>query len=288
MKQQAFTDLRRHIYLVVFIISISFFLVSCSADDGVAQNINESDQIGTFSLNEGSIPVYGEYPSQLRLLDTETNSSLASQGIWVEGSGIVKIEPDIATVAVSIEVTDKSVSEASDLAARSMTAVLKVLRSNKYVEENDISTSEYTIQTAHEPCCEPGYYTRVIGYTVTNGLKITIRDLDNLGQIIDEVIDAGGNNIRIDTVSFEAENMITAESEARKIAVIQALKHATEIAEAAGVNLGRPLFITESSSSPAPSSNYEGVAMTARSMSTPIQSGELNVLVTVQARFLIE
>mgnify|MGYP006183466135 CR=1 FL=1 len=288
MKQQTFTDLRRYTYLVVFIISISFFLVSCSVDDGVPKNINESDQSGTFPVSEGNIPAYGEYTSQLRLLDTEINSSLASQGIWVSGSGIVKIEPDIAAVAVSIEVTDKSVSNASDLAARSMRAVLKVLRNKMDVEENDISTSEYTIQTAHEPCCEPGYYTRVIGYTVTNGLKITIRDLDNLGQIIDEVIDAGGNNIRIDTVSFEAENMITAESEARKIAVIQALNHATEIAEAAGVNVGRPFFITESSSSPASSSNYESVAMTARSMSTPIQSGELNVIVTVQARFLME
>ena len=126
----------------------------------------------------------------------------------------------------------------------------------------------------------------IVGYTVTNQLSVQARDLDSVGGIIDEVTEAGGDLIRFQGVSFTIENTEELQDQARAAAVADLTKKATRIADLAGVELGRLVFITETSSpTVTPQAVAERVVFAASGAPTPILAGELDVVVTLQAAF---
>ena len=126
----------------------------------------------------------------------------------------------------------------------------------------------------------------IVGYTVTNQLSVQVRDLDSVGGIIDEVTEAGGDLIRFQGISFTIEDTEELQDQARAAAVADLNKKATRIADLAGVELGRLVFITETSSPMVtPQAVAERVVFAASAAPTPILAGELDVVVTVQAVF---
>ena len=221
-----------------------------------------------------------------REFNTSFVSESISQGIWVSGSGSVTVEPDIATVVLGVEVLDDKVSDAKRRAASSSSKVLQAVKSSG-VADKDIQTSNLSIQPRYE--YKPTGR-ELIGYAVSWDIRVTIVDLSGIENLIDKAVTAGGEDITINSIDFQAKDRKIAESEARAIAVKEAIEHAQEIATSAGIDLGRPFFISESSSSPVSSDYYGGMAMASmeRSMSIPVEAGSLEVVVSVQARFLIE
>ena len=126
----------------------------------------------------------------------------------------------------------------------------------------------------------------IVGYTVTNQLSVQVRDLDSVGGIIDEVTEAGGDLIRFQGVNFTIEDTEELQDQARAAAVVDLTKKATRIAGLAGVELGRLVFITETSSpTVTPQAVAERVDFAASAAPTQILAGELNVVVTLQAAF---
>ena len=118
-----------------------------------------------------------------------------------------------------------------------------------------------------------------------------VRDLDSVGSLIDRVTAVGGDLIRFQGVSFSIEDTKALEIEAREAAAADLMAKATQIAELTGVALGKPVFITEVGRS-APKT----LAMVSRafdsglaaSVETPILAGELDVVITLQARYAIQ
>ena len=53
---------------------------------------------------------------------------------------------------------------------------------------------------------------RLVGYRVTNTLSVTIRDLDNVGTIIDATVDAGGDATRLNSISFTVDDAVAESS----------------------------------------------------------------------------
>ena len=129
----------------------------------------------------------------------------------------------------------------------------------------------------------------ILGFEVTNQLTVKVRDLDAIGGIIDEVVDAGGDLIRFQGVSFTIEDTEELQNQARALAIEDLLDKAAQVADLAGVELGQLVFITESGGrTVAPTFNTERVAFAQSAAPTPILAGELDVVVTVQAAFNIE
>ena len=254
----------------------------------------------TTSINGGADEINGQAPAingtemqtqysvspTTRGFNTSFVSESTSQGIWVSGSGSVTVEPDIATVVLGVEVLDDKVSDAKRRAASSSSKVLQAVKSSG-VADKDIQTSNLSIQPRYE--YKPTGR-ELIGYAVSWDIRVTIVDLSGIENLIDKAVTAGGEDITINSIDFQAKDRKIAESEARAIAVKEAIEHAQEIATSAGIDLGRPFFISESSSSPVSSDYYGGMAMASmeRSMSIPVEAGSLEVVVSVQARFLIE
>ena len=125
----------------------------------------------------------------------------------------------------------------------------------------------------------------LLGFDVNNQLSVKIRDLATIGDVIDAVTEAGGDLIRFQGVSFSIEDDQALKDQARAAAVEDLMDKAHQLAALTGVELGDLVNITESGGSVISQSlRSEGIAFAAAAP-TPIQVGELQVSVSLQAVF---
>ena len=138
--------------------------------------------------------------------------------------------------------------------------------------------------------CRVEFERVLVGYQVTNTLNIKVRDLDNMGNIIDGATEAAGNLVRINRVSFAIEDTKPLQIEAREEAIADLLTKANAMAELAGVELGKLVFLTESGvGAPQSLARVESAAAFGfgADQATSILAGELDVNVSVQGVFAI-
>lgn len=144
------------------------------------------------------------------------------------------------------------------------------------VEDQDITTTNLSVQPNYQPAGT------IDGYTVTNQVEATLRDIATSGDLIDAAAGAAGDAIRVQQLTFSIDDDSDLRAQARAEAVTQAQEQAQQIADAAGTQLGAVQSITEdpdTGATPFPASR----AMADRAASTPIEPGsqELSVAVTV-------
>jgi len=212
------------------------------------------------------------------------------EGIWVSGTGEVMVTPDIANLRLGVEVQEASVAEAQTKASEAMVKVTTALTDNQVAEE-DIQTQYFRIRqrTRWNPESEEEI---VVGYEVSNMIIAKIRDIEQVGAIIDSVVEAGGDLIRIDSIGFSVDDPSVYYEEAREKAMDDAEARARHLAELAGVTLGKPTYISEGVQTPIYRDmyyEYGGMAPApAPAPASPsISPGELEVSLTVQVAYSI-
>ncbi len=215
------------------------------------------------------------------------NISNQQQGVWVSGTGKVTVVPDIATLRLGIQSQEVSVAAAQSRATEAMNRVMDALADNG-VAKKDIQTQFFSIQriTRWDDVKQQEV---VIGYRVSNIVTAKIRDIDEIGIIIDAVATAGGDLTRIDSINFSVEDPSAYHEEAREKAMEDAEAKARQLAKLAGVTLGRPTFITESTPFAPPiypRATFEG-AIPAAAAPPPISPGETEIRLTVQVIYVI-
>jgi uncharacterized protein YggE len=197
-------------------------------------------------------------------------------GISVTGTGRVSLAPDIVTVDIGAEARAPQLTDATAEVDRRMRDVLARVKTPGV----DVRTIGYSIEpiaeTRQPPSGEAG--SRIAGYRATNIIQVKTRDVAGIGRLVDAAVAAGANLVR--SLRFGLDAPERAESEARRLAVQDAASRAQQLAAASGVKLGRLLSVTESSSPVRP----VGVAM----MAVPVEAGQLDVTVVVQARYAID
>jgi len=237
--------------------------------------------LGLAGCGQGT-PAFSATPSTIKV-------SLGGQqeGIWVSGSGKVAVVPDIAQLRLGIEAQEASVAEAQSRAAQAMEAVVAALKDGG-VAPRDIKTSYFSIQRITRWDERKGQEV-VIGYRVSNMVTAKMREMDKLGALIDAAASAGGDLIRIDSISFSVEDPSPYYQEARKKAMADARAKAEELAELAGVTLGKPIYISESTYTSFPSYREEFLVKAAGAPmpQTPISPGETEISLSVQVAYAI-
>lgn len=206
-------------------------------------------------------------------------------GIAVCGQGKADAAPDRATLDVGVFSQAATAEAARAEAATTMSAVIAALKSHG-IADKDIQTSYFSIQPQYS---YGGGNPVQIGYTVSNSVTVIARDVSKVGTIIDSVTQAGGNHVVVNGVTFSAGDPSQALATARMSALADAHTQATQIASAAGVNLGPPISIDLSgcgTSSVKPPTFSSG-AGAAPAPTTPIQSGNLQVAVQVAVVYSI-
>ena len=210
--------------------------------------------------------------------------SLSGQntGIWVTGEGTVSVAPDISILSLGVEVQSDTVAAAQSQAATSMDAVVRELR-NKGISDKDIQTQQYNIYPVRRWAEEKGQEV-LVGYRVNNTVIVKVRKVEDIGAIIDAAARAGGDYIRINSISFTVEDPSEFQEEAREKAMADAQAKGKQLAEAGGVKLGSPTYINESGGAiPIPREfTTRSFAEAAAAPATPISPGEMEIRITVQ------
>ena len=247
----------------------------------------------------------------------EGDSGIAYEGpsgIWVSGSGTASSAPDIAVISLGVESQEDTAADARANAATAMSDVMDVLTEAEVASE-DIQTSHFNISPRYqgvevERCeededeeteglqsetsetCYKVWESRLIGYTVTNQASVKIRDLDDVGTIIDDVADAAGDLVRIRGISFDIDDPQDLQDDARVAAVADMERRAGLLAEQSGVTLGQLVYINEGSSYVQPPqpvyARAESGMMASADVSTSISSGQLEFTMRVQGVYLID
>ena len=225
-------------------------------------------------------------------------NSVGQTGLWVTGEGTVTMEPDLALLSLGVEATADTVAEARGITAVAMDAIVSALKA-RGLQDRDIQTRSLNIFPIYEYVEVLGDERRtsrqvLVGYRVSNTASVKIRDLDNIGDIIDEVAKAGGDQTRINGISFTVEDTSALEVELRESAVADALAKADHLASLSGVVRGRLVFLTQTGGS-AVARDFSGgvvadfgIARALSAPSTPISGGELELTLMVQAVFEID
>lgn len=204
-------------------------------------------------------------------------------GISVSGEGEARGKPDIAVLRLGVEATRPSMEEARAASAAAQSRIMVVLKNNG-VADADVVTEHLTFAPQYH-YAEQGRTLR--GYTATNIVRVTVRDLSKVSGIVDGAAKAGDNDVRVDGLSFEVSDPAPLRAEARKQALEDAKAKAKQLAEGLGVDIGEPLAIEETSYS-APTPIFMPAAkMMEASDSTPIAAGTVDARVSVRVRWAI-
>jgi len=234
---------------------------------------------------EQSAPSTSSEPSAAThsLASASSANSSEPQGLSVSGEGRASAAPDVAVLGLGVSAKASTVGAANSQAQEAMTALLDSLEANG-VQEKDIQTTSFSIQPEYDYRNDEQILT---GYRVGHKLQVKVRDIDRAGEVIDDAVQAGGDLLQVQSISFIIDDTTALSSQARQKAMADAQAKAEELASLAGVTLGDPTYITESTSTPYAQSYYDrGMAYSAEAAPvTEISAGELEVVVYVNITY---
>lgn len=205
-------------------------------------------------------------------------------GISTRGTGTATGTPDTLTVALGVQTQAAEAKAALDANAQRSAALIDTLK-GKGVPSEDIQTSGLSVNPTYESGSG-----RINGYQVTNRVTATLHDLATAGTLIDAAAAAAGDAIRVEQTTFSISDDSELRAEARARAVRQAQDQAEQIAQAAGVDLGKVRSIVE-----VPPTSTEDQLMRspmafdqAAANSVPIEAGSQQLTVNVQLTYDID
>jgi uncharacterized protein YggE len=208
-----------------------------------------------------------------------------SRTLSVNGVGLTYLTPDSAYIYIGVHTENASASDAVTTNKNQTTGVIDAIK-NAGVDSKDIRTTNFSIYPSQQYGPD-GQSTGTI-YMVDNTVYITVRDLDNLGSLLDDAIAAGANSIN--SIQFDVADKTAAVKEARAKAVEDAKAQAQELADAAGVSLGdiRTINFYDNGPSPMLQGKGGGGGAAEAAVSVPIQPGQLSISVTVSMSYEIK
>ena len=217
-----------------------------------------------------------------------SESSDVQKTISLTGAGIASATADQATLNLGVEVTKDTAGEAISENANLMAAVIEALK-NQGISEEDIKTTNYNVYAQYD-WTEDGR--ELVGYTVSNMVQVTVKNIDNVGNVIDVAGEAGSNTINGISFGLSEDKMAELKTAAYILALGDAQDKADLIADTLGLSITGVQSVTENSYTPVRSYlEYAeaGMDMAISSKApTPIVSGDLSVSVNVHIVFLFQ
>ncbi|MEP2533274.1 SIMPL domain-containing protein [Shimia sp.] len=191
--------------------------------------------------------------------------------ISLNGTGVVSATPDMAVISLGATHRAKTAKAAMAAVNASVTEVLTEL-AEEGIDARDIQTNGLSLNAVrdHNNYGETG--PKLVGFEASNRLSIRVRDLGEVGEILGVLIAVGANGV--DGIRFDLQEPRPRQDEARRLAVADARAKAELYAEAAGVQLGEIVSISEAGRS---EPRLEMMRESAMSDSVPIAAGELSI-----------
>jgi uncharacterized protein YggE len=172
----------------------------------------------------------------------------STRWVSVTGVGEVSVVPDEAQVTLGVQTDADTASEALSQNNDQMQALLDAL-AGEGVARADMRTQFVSLFPRYAEQPQAGQ-PEVAGYTAIHNVEIHVRDLDQLGTLLDAAVAAGGNTIS--GIRFTASDNADADQQARAAAMDDARAKAEQLAALAGAALGPVISISEGSTGPTP------------------------------------
>jgi hypothetical protein len=195
--------------------------------------------------------------------------------ISVTGSGSVEVVPDEGVATFGVSATAQTAAAARAASDRRERRVIATLKAHG-IADADIQTSDVSLSPRFSPNGR-----RIVGYTASNSVTATIRDLGEASTIIPAAVAAGANEVSgLSLSSSEEEEELYAQALGE--AVEDARGRAEALAAASEGELGEVVSVTESGDmGPIP---FEA-ATKAADQATPIEPGTVDVTADVTVVF---
>ena len=212
-------------------------------------------------------------------------------GISVHGTGEILIQPDIAKIHMTIEARETTVSKAVKVAADGMERLVDLAKT-KGIADNDISTTSFNIypqQIWKEVRHPSGTYSvpEIVAYVVSNAIQIKVRNLEEVGPVVDTAAEKTGDLLRVDNIEFGINDPSQYTKTLRELAVEDAIVKARQYADALGIRLGPMVFLVETGNSGPAIGGVDGLERAFARSSTPIMPGDTTLTAHIQAVFAI-
>jgi uncharacterized protein len=203
--------------------------------------------------------------------------------ITVTGEGRVSAAPDLAIITMGAVAEAKTAKDAMDQTSDITRAILDQL-STLEIAPRDIQTSDLSLSPVWtNNRTEPNGRPRIDGYQASNRVTVRIRDLEKLGTVLDAVLTDGAN--RLGGLQFTLSDPEPLINDARRDAVADARAKAELFAQAAGVQLGALISLSESGGY-MPRPEMMSMARSADA-GVPVSAGETEVAANVAMVFAI-
>jgi uncharacterized protein len=204
--------------------------------------------------------------------------------VSVTGSGEVSAAPDLAQVTLGVEARAPTLAAARSTVASTVEKVLALTRSLG-IDPKYVNATRLQVQPDYS-WDDPTRKRTLIGYVVGRQVQVELRDLDQLGPLLERAVDAGVN--QVGDPALDSSRRKEFEREAMTRAVTDARQNAETLARAAGVRLG-PVRTLNGGGAPPPMPMFRQVAMdVAAAPPAPeatYQTGELRFTASVSAEY---
>ncbi|MES0825303.1 SIMPL domain-containing protein [Ruegeria sp. SCP11] len=202
--------------------------------------------------------------------------------ITVDAVGTVEAEPDMATITLGVTNEDPQASNAMQATSDAVAQILKRL-DDMGIETRDVQTRDLSLSPVWSGRNNSsGERPEISGFVASNNVQVRVRDLTQLGTIMDAVIQNGANNFG--GLSFGVQDPAPLQAQARAKAVAEATAKAEQLAQAANVTLGKVRQISEQIGGIRPAPQMRAMAMS-EAGGVPVASGEIAVSVSVSMEF---
>ena len=202
--------------------------------------------------------------------------------ITISGEGKVTGIPDIATIEVGLTTEKPDVASAQKENTEKMNRLIEKMK-ELGIENKDIQTIYYNISPQYD---WPNGKQALRGYQVNQNVRIKIRNLDKVGDILAAAGEGGAN--QVSGLSFNIDDPEKLKQEARIKALENAKEKAEALAKAAGVKLGKIVSFSEYSETPPMPvyRAYEG-GVGGGAATPEIETGTLDIVVNVSVSYEI-
>jgi uncharacterized protein YggE len=204
--------------------------------------------------------------------------------VAVTGMGEILAEPDRATVMLGVEARKPQMAAARTEVARGVDAILKLTRDLK-IDPKYVRTTRLNVQPEYD-WNNPERQRKLIGYYVMRQVEIDLRDLEQLGTLLERAVSLGAN--QVGEAQLDSTRRREFERQALAKAIEDAKLNADAAAKASGTKLGAVRSINTSGSvAPPMPMPYERTVMKAAMSSDAgraetYQIGQMNFSATAQ------
>lgn len=205
----------------------------------------------------------------------------AANTVTAAGTGTEQAAPDTGEMSFGVMTTSGNAKTALDDASKVAESIVAAVK-KQGIDEKDIQTRDVSVYPQSD---EQNGKQVITGYQASMTVRVKVRDIGKLGEVISAANAAGANSINGPT--FTVADPAPFRAKAIEKAVADARKSAEAMAKAAGKSVGAVLAITSQDvSSIPPSPMYDSALLRGGAeKSVAIEPGQLDITANVTVIF---